>query len=64
MTADERADPARIDAPAVGRIAAAAGTDPAEVERLVKAVRERRPPAGWELIAPTIGLTRFGRPPE
>ena len=64
MTPDERADPARIDGPAAQRIAAAAGADPGEVEQLVQRFRQRRPPAGWELIAPTIGLTWFGKPPE
>jgi signal recognition particle subunit SRP54 len=71
MTADERADPIRIDTAARGRVAAAAGTEPEEVEQLLRRfarVRDLMLPmmnmSAWERIKMVLGFTRFPPPPR
>jgi signal recognition particle subunit SRP54 len=72
MTTEERADPARIDAAARQRIGAAAGTEPAEVERFLSRFAEIRDRlrrmanmSFWERLQLVLGspFKRFRPPP-
>jgi hypothetical protein len=69
MTADERAHPDRIDPAAASRIAAEAGTEPADVDDLVRRFGEVRVVmrrlaklSVWERIKLVLGLSRFPPP--
>ena len=66
VTLEERRDPTRIDGPAMRRIAETAGTEPHEVERLLRqcafmreVLRRMHNASIWERIKLTLGLTRF-----
>ncbi|HKB01896.1 MAG TPA: hypothetical protein VKD90_06730 [Gemmataceae bacterium] len=70
MTAEERSDPARIDTAARQRIAAAAETEPEEVERLLRRFTQVRElmrrmisMSAWERLGLVLGFKRFRPPP-
>ncbi|HVK08255.1 MAG TPA: hypothetical protein VM597_05700 [Gemmataceae bacterium] len=70
MTAEERANPARIDAPARERIAGAAGVEPEEVGQFLKQfemvrslMRTMMNISVWQRIKMVTGLGRFPRLP-